>query len=289
MRMANSLSGRTQHASTKMLAAGGFDMDRFKLAVIIVVAVFVVSTSPALAISVVVNGQQLSAQPPAVEIGGRVLLPMRTVFEALNATVDWNGATQTATAGVGTASVDGQPVALDVPPRLIAGHTYVPVRFPAEAFGANVGWNQATQTVSISLAIPPGATAPVGAQGVHTGGPLVYSPRNGDRLGTRTEFIVYSPRNGDRLGTRTEFSIKATPGVLQEIWTVVKRADTGEVLKDVPGIRHLPKADGTYQGAIATPRVAMGDRSVKLRYEIHFRNGPNAGDPETVVTCYPND
>ncbi len=258
-------------------------MDRFKLAVIIVVAVFVVSTSPALAISVVVNGQQLSAQPPAVEIGGRVLLPMRTVFEALNATVDWNGATQTATAvreattvamtiGVGTASVDGQPVALDVPPRLIAGHTYVPVRFPAEAFGANVGWNQATQTVSISLAIPPGATAPVGAQGVHTGGPLVYSPRNGDRL-----------------GTRTEFSIKATPGVLQEIWTVVKRADTGEVLKDVPGIRHLPKADGTYQGAIATPRVAMGDRSVKLRYEIHFRNGPNAGDPETVVTCYPND
>ena len=258
-------------------------MDRFKLAVIVVVAVFVVSTSPALAINVVVNGQQLPAQPPAVEISGRVLLPMRTVFEALHATVDWDGATKTATAvregttvamtiGVGTASVDGQPVALDVPPRLIAGHTYVPVRFPAEAFGAQVGWNQATQTVSISLAVPPGQTVPAGAHGVHAGAPMVYSPRNGDRL-----------------GTRTEFSIKATPGVLQEIWTVVKRTDTGEVLRKVPGIRHLPKADGTYQGAIATPRVALGVRTVSLRYEIHFRNGANAGDPETVVTCYPKD
>jgi len=281
--MANSLSGRVQYASTKMLATGGFDMDRFKLAVIVVVAVFVVSTSPALAISVVVNGQQLPAQPPAVEISGRTMLPMRTVFEALHATVDWDSATQTATAeregttvamtiGQATAYIDGQPVMLDVPAQLISGHTYVPVRFPAEAFGANVGWNQATQTVSISLAVPPGVTVPAGAHGVHAGAP-----------------IVYSPRNGDRLGTRTEFSIKATPGVLQEIWTVVKRADTGEVLRDVPGIRHLPKADGTYQGAIATPRVAMGDRSVKLRYEIHFRNGPNAGDPETVVTCYPID
>ncbi len=256
-------------------------MNRFKLVLVVVVAVFVASTTSALAINVVVNGQQLPAQPPAVEISGRVLLPMRTVFEALHATVDWDSATQTATAvregttvvltiGKQVGFVDGEPVSLDVPARLIAGHTYVPVRFPAEAFGADVGWNQATQTVSISLAVPPGATTPTSTQGVHVGAP-----------------IVYSPRNGDRLGTRTEFSIKATPGVLQTIWTVVKRADTGEVLRKVPGIRHLPKADGTYQGAIATPRVALGDRSVPLRYEIHFRNGPNAGDPETVVTCYP--
>jgi len=258
-------------------------MNRFKLVLVVVVAAFVVSSVPALAISVVVNGQQLPAQPPAVEISGRVLLPMRTVFEALHATVGWDGATQTASAvredttvamtiGQATAYIDGNPVALDVPAQLINGHTYVPVRFPAEAFGADVGWNQSTQTVSISLAVPPGATVPAGAQGVHAGAP-----------------IVYAPRDGDQLGTRTEFSIKATPGVLQEIWTIVKRTDTGEVLRDVPGIRHLPKADGTYQGAIATPRVALGDRSVQLRYEIHFRNGSNAGDPETVVTCYPND
>ena len=258
-------------------------MNRCKFAWVIVGVVLVASICPAMAISVVVNGQQLPAQPPAVEISGRVLLPMRTVFEALNATVDWNSATQTATAtrqnttvvltiGDKVGFVDGQPVNLDVPARLIGGHTYVPVRFPAEAFGADVGWNQATQTVSISLAVPPGAPTPTATQGVHAGAP-----------------IVYSPRNGDRLGTRTEFSIKTTPGVLQTIWTVVKRADTGQVVKEVPGIRHLPKADGTYQGAIATPRVAIGDRSVQLRYEIHFRNGPNAGDPETVVTCYPND
>jgi hypothetical protein len=244
------------------------------------VAGLIVSQSACLAITVVVNGQTLPAQPPAVERSGRVLLPMRVVFEALQATVGWNAATRTASAVRGdttvtmtidssTAFVNGAPVTLDVPAQLIGGRTYVPVRFPAEAFGADVGWTQATQTVTISLAGLPGQPPPAGGQ---AGAP-----------------IVYAPRNGDLVGTRTEVSIQSTPGVMQVIWTEVKRTDTGEVLRSVPGIRHLTKADGSYSGAIATPRIAIGDEGVQLRYEIHFRNGPNEGDPVTVVTCYPDD
>ena len=100
--------------------------------------------------------------------------------------------------------------------------------------------------------------------------------------------VVLMPHADDYVGTRTEVSIQTTPGVLQVIYTLVRRVDNGEVIDNVPGIRHYPADDGSYQGAIATPRISVGDRTVEIYYEIHFRNGPNDGDPETVVTVYPN-
>lgn len=256
-------------------------MKSLKLGLAVAAVALVISQSASLAITVVVNGRTLPSDPPPVEVSDRVLLPMRMVFEALQATVDWEAATQTAEAVRGnttvrmtinqaTAYVSGEAVALDVPPKLINGHTYVPVRFPAEAFGAEVGWEPTTQTVTIALAALPGQPAPPPAEGSHVGAPLVYSPQEGDRL-----------------GPRTEISLKSTPGIIQVIWTDVKRVDTGKVLRSVPGIRHLTKADGTYQGAIATPRIFLGERDEDILYEIHFRNGPNPGDPETVIICYP--
>jgi hypothetical protein len=98
---------------------------------------------------------------------------------------------------------------------------------------------------------------------------------------------VLTPKEGDKVGTRIDFSITTTPGVLQVIWTVVKNADTGEVLSTVPGIRHYPKDDGTYAGGIAAPHVDFGDKTVAIKYELHFRNGPNDGDPQTVVNVLP--
>jgi hypothetical protein len=244
----------------------------------LLLAAYAVAASAA--ITVVVNGQTLPADPPAVERGGSVLLPLRAVFEALQADVTWDTPTRTATAtrrGVEvkmtldnpTAYVSGRPVTLAVPPQLINDHTYVPVRFPAEAYGAQVNWEGATQTVIITLAE---AGGPAGGTATPRGAPEVLAPRDQDKV-----------------GTRTEISIKTTPGVEQVIYTIVKNNDTGEVLRNVPGIRHLPNADGTYRGAIATPRVFLGETKVPVRYEIHFRNGPNDGDPETVITCFPQD
>ncbi len=51
-------------------------------------------TVAATAITVTVNGQALPDGPPAVQRSGRVLLPMRTVFESLGATVQWQAATR---------------------------------------------------------------------------------------------------------------------------------------------------------------------------------------------------
>ena len=92
----------------------------------------------------------------------RTFLPFRAVFEAMGAKVDWSGNTVTAvrgdtkvtmTAGSTSATVQegesSRTVTMDVAPYQKNNRTYVPVRFAAEAFGCNVGWDQASQTVLI--------------------------------------------------------------------------------------------------------------------------------------------
>lgn len=101
---------------------------------------------------------------PPVEVGGRLLVPLRGVFERLGATVLWEPATQriVATArgktielvvGRRDAAVDGRPVTLDVPPTVVQGRTIVPLRFVSEALGAFVQWQSETRTVQITLPI----------------------------------------------------------------------------------------------------------------------------------------
>lgn len=47
-----------------------------------------------------------------------------------------------------TVTLDGNPIAFDVPPQLIEGRTMVPLRMIFEALGAEVSWDDATQTAS---------------------------------------------------------------------------------------------------------------------------------------------
>lgn len=112
-------------------------------------------------IQVVVNGSpvEFAGQGPEMS-GDRVLVPLRGVLEKMGAHVGWNPSTQTVTAdrgrrhvslaiGQNTASVDGQPVNLDVPAQIVNGSTMVPLRFVGEALGGNVHWDSATSTVDI--------------------------------------------------------------------------------------------------------------------------------------------
>ena len=120
-------------------------------------------------IAVQLNGQPLATSTAPVQMNGRTLVPLRDIFEALGANVQWNAAAQTILATKGatqiglainnrTASVNGTPVMLDQAATLIGGRTFVPLRFVAEATGANVQWNSALQTVSIQT---PQVQAPV--------------------------------------------------------------------------------------------------------------------------------
>ncbi|MDH7578394.1 MAG: copper amine oxidase N-terminal domain-containing protein, partial [Bacillota bacterium] len=111
-------------------------------------------------IRVLFNGQPLSFDQPPMIVNGRTMVPLRAIFQALGAEVNWNGATQTVTAtrgntvivlviGRSTATVNNRSILLDQPALLLHGRTMVPLRFVSEALGAEVNWDGATQTVTI--------------------------------------------------------------------------------------------------------------------------------------------
>lgn len=110
--------------------------------------------------TVLMDGRQLSFDVPPVIDNGRTLVPMAAIFSELGATVKWDGATQTVNAqksdtlivltiGNNAASKNGQTIMLDVPPKIIAGRTMVPLAFVGNALGAQVNWDGNTETVTI--------------------------------------------------------------------------------------------------------------------------------------------
>lgn len=120
---------------------------------------------PAVAISpvlVVIDGRPVrfpDVQPLIRD--DRVLLPTRTLAEALGASVTWYPTTRTVymtnirhTAQVTVGSPHAWSVTwmfqLDVPPIIVDGRTMLPARFVAEALGASVRWDTETRTVTIT-------------------------------------------------------------------------------------------------------------------------------------------
>lgn len=119
-------------------------------------------------IKVIVDGSELKIAEgdtkPFVE-DGRTLVPMRAIFEALGATVEWDDATKTVTSksdngniemtvGSDTVKVNGNDISVDVPAKIVEGRTVVPVRVISEGLNCKVIWSQETQTVTISSANP---------------------------------------------------------------------------------------------------------------------------------------
>jgi len=145
---------------------------RFALAALIAAtaALALPSVAPAQSVSVVIDGQPLSMNPGPIERAGRVFVPLRAIFERLGAMVVYQSGTINATKGPTTisltigstqATIGGQPQILDVAPFIIGATTYVPLRFVAQSLGANVNYNDSTQTVSIGTGRPPVPVQPV--------------------------------------------------------------------------------------------------------------------------------
>ncbi len=116
-------------------------------------------------IRVMVDGAELAFDVDPVIENDRTLVPMRLIFEALGAKVDWDEATRTALAVKGDVKIsitidsaelmkNSKAVALDAPARLIGGRTLVPVRAVSEGMGAKVDWNEASRMVQIVTILP---------------------------------------------------------------------------------------------------------------------------------------
>ncbi len=118
------------------------------LALLMLVCVNVSAENP---ITVEVDFGTVQFDTPPVNISGRVLVPVRAIFEAMGATVIWNAGTKTVTSKLNnttvvmqidnpTMRINGEPKTLDVAPRIIDDRTLVPARAAAEAFGGRVQW-----------------------------------------------------------------------------------------------------------------------------------------------------
>ena len=108
-------------------------------------------------IEVYVAGEMVKFDSQPVSKNGRVLVPLRAIFEALKAEVKWDANTQTVTAMKDGKTVtlvmnkaeakvmDGtnsSTIKLEVPASMQNGRTYVPLRFIGEAFGNKVDFEK---------------------------------------------------------------------------------------------------------------------------------------------------
>ncbi|MBQ2926688.1 MAG: copper amine oxidase N-terminal domain-containing protein [Ruminiclostridium sp.] len=99
-------------------------------------------------------------QNPTI-INSRTMVPLRSIFEAMGADVNWdndtrtargerNGTTVSIAIGSNVLYVNGRAVGLDSPACIINNRTMVPVRAIAEAFQATVDWDNPSRTVIIA-------------------------------------------------------------------------------------------------------------------------------------------
>ncbi|MGG1600785.1 copper amine oxidase N-terminal domain-containing protein [Paenibacillus naphthalenovorans] len=111
-------------------------------------------------IKVIIDGELQKFEQPPVNKDGSVLVPMRAIFERLGAVISWNDTERSVTATKGSVTVylqigstqptvNGIAKPLEVPAQLVNSYTMVPVRFISESLGAEVSWDQASQTVYI--------------------------------------------------------------------------------------------------------------------------------------------
>lgn len=122
------------------------------------------------AASVVIDGKTVSFDVAPANENGRLLVPLRAIFEQMGAKVDWDAATQTATAikgdtkvviAIGSVepTVNGKVSKLDVAAKLVDGRTLAPMRFVCEAFGGKVEWDGDKKIASVTSAATPATPA----------------------------------------------------------------------------------------------------------------------------------
>jgi hypothetical protein len=113
-------------------------------------------------ISLTVNGEKVETQVPPTIIDGRTMVPVRDIFEACGAKVNWDANTKTITGEKGNTTVVMQidsnmlfinedVTEMDATPVIIDGRTLAPARYVAESFGGIVDWDAENKVVMIDV------------------------------------------------------------------------------------------------------------------------------------------
>lgn len=116
--------------------------------------------NPLLCPKIYVDGEKITADVYPKTENNRTLVPMRAVFEAMGAKVDWEDETKTVivrrqditvTIAIGEKTLykNGTPIEIDAPAKIENDRTLVPLRAISEALACNVKWDGEERTVNI--------------------------------------------------------------------------------------------------------------------------------------------
>ncbi|MBZ2174402.1 glucosaminidase domain-containing protein [Schnuerera sp. xch1] len=136
----------------------------FLITVLVFTYLFATKSMATGLVKVMIDGEEFtSSSSPFIE-NGRTLIPIRFISEELGADVNWDGENRVVTIKNDDITVrlkiDSRLVQYkkdeevvygltDVAPKIIDGHTFVPLRLVSNALGVGVEWNKLTRTAYI--------------------------------------------------------------------------------------------------------------------------------------------
>lgn len=156
--------GRRNTCLLNIYYKGGIHLKKFKIIILIALLSYIISTSAFASepVTVQINKDVVSFpdQPPYIS-DNRTMVPVHAPMEAMGCKVDWNDKTRQATItngsntavftiGSNTYTVNGETKTMDTQAVITGNRTAFPVRFAAEAMGATVNWDPATNRVLIT-------------------------------------------------------------------------------------------------------------------------------------------
>lgn len=178
------------------------------------------SATPTPQLRLLIDGKLVQTNPPMRVESSRILLPLRAFVEYLGTEPIWNQDEQSVTIQtpdryvkvyldkqLACLSTDcNQAAMMDVPTRAWDDRTFLPIRFLANAVGAQVEWDQATMTASVTTKrgaqVDP---SPIQISSLQPGavisGPIQLQATGG--AGTWIQYYLIDPatRSGPMIGT----------------------------------------------------------------------------------------
>lgn len=247
-------------------------------------------------ITVTVNGEKVDF-PNAVPFieNDRTLVPMRAIFEALGADVQWDEKTRTVisySAETDTAItmqidnnkmfVNEKEVILEVPAKIVNDSTVVPVRAVSEAMDCKVDWNEETKEITIIKAENTGIANPWtdcksleelnSATNSHEGVKYVVTElKNTDNLKTKA-FRYMADENMSEIlysyekdGIKAEICVRTAPGDA-DISGVYGAEEQNESYLSYESLVDIYKSENILYAVWSTP-IPVISHSVSIKCE----------------------
>ncbi len=189
----------------------------FIISILLLLSIFTIDTLADSNITIYVNEQMLQCDVPPFINNGRTMVPMRKIFEVLDAKVEWEGLTQTIIATKNDTKIVLQinnlilynnDVAepLEVAPVIVNGSTFVPVRAISQSLDASIQWLEYTQSVYINS-------------------PITYERAYNDYIASTTEVTMYAPDGRTLSILASEAELYKSVGWYTEPVTIMYAAD----------------------------------------------------------------